>query len=158
IADYIGTLIGSKSHRENTGRYIRTLARECGWSCLGDLKRSDLESWLATEARKGRSARSRNAFRIAASGLCTWLVSVKRLAVNPFAGMAKADVEADPRRNRRALSEDEFRRLLEAARGAPARPPGRLSRRLSDPRSGSQDRTGPTCIESWWGPGSASAS
>jgi integrase len=139
---YIGTLIGSESHRENTERYIRTIAKALGWTCLGDLKRDAMETWLASEARKGRSARSRNAHQTAVVSFCNWCVEAQRLASNPFARMPKAKEKADPRRNRRALSEEEFQRLVEAAKNAPGRPavrrtgrvgakPGRPEQRLS---------------------------
>jgi integrase len=55
--------------------------------------------------------------------------------------MGKANEEADPRRPRRALSEGEFQRLLEAARNAPLRPAGKDrsdSRRPAQRLSGSE--------------------
>lgn len=42
-----------------------------------------------------------------------------RLAANPFCGIPKADERADCRRKRRALTEDELTRLLEASRKRP---------------------------------------
>ena len=42
-----------------------------------------------------------------------------RMMANPLAGIPKANEKADPRRQRRALTEDELRRLL---RGAQQRP------------------------------------
>jgi integrase len=41
--------------------------------------------------------------------------------------MPKANLKADPRRPRRALTEEEFTRLVEAARNAPARPESKRS-------------------------------
>jgi hypothetical protein len=63
IDRYIGAMLGSKDHRAKTEHYVRTLARACDWSCLADMRRTDLETWLAAEAKKGRSVRSRNAHR-----------------------------------------------------------------------------------------------
>ena len=51
-------------------------------------QRFGLELWLADQTRKERSARSCNAYRVAASGFCSWLVEVGRLTVNPFAPIA----------------------------------------------------------------------
>jgi integrase len=127
IGDYIATLTGSASHRENTERYLKRLAKDLGWQRLTDVRRDDLELWLAGQARQGRSARSRNAFKIAASSFCKWCARAKRMAVNPFAGdpIPNAKEDADRRRQRRALTSDELRRLILAARNAPERPPTR---------------------------------
>jgi integrase len=52
-----------------------------------------------------------------------WCVSVHRLEINPFSRISKANEEADPRRPRRALTQGELARLIEAASRAPRRPP-----------------------------------
>ena len=128
IDAYLATLAGSAMHRQNTGSYLRLLANECGWSCLADLKRSDLETWLAVESRPmhgkpKRSARSRNAYQTALVSFSNWCVdSAKAMPENPFTGMGKASEEADPRRQRRAFTVEEVIRLVEAARNAPERP------------------------------------
>lgn len=131
IDAYLATMAGSKMHRQNTESYLRTLVEACGWNSLADMKRSDLETWLAAESRivgekPKRSARSRNAYQTALVSFCNWCVkSAKAMPENPFAQMSKASLEADPRRTRRALTVDEMRRLLEAARTAPERPPSK---------------------------------
>jgi integrase len=89
---------------------------------VADLRRDRLELWLAQQAREGRSSRSRNAYRIAASGFCSWLVDVSRIAANPFARLPKANEKADPRRPRRALTTDELGLLIHAAQNVRERP------------------------------------
>jgi hypothetical protein len=71
-------------HRHNVLAYLKTLATECGFRRLGDLKREALERWLVSEARRGRSARSRNAHQIALAAFCNWAVQTGRLMTNPF--------------------------------------------------------------------------
>jgi integrase len=134
IDDYIDRLPGKRGgqatplHRDNTRRYLRRLAADCGWSCPADLSRSDLEAWIADQSRKGRSARSINCHRAAAAAFASWLADplIGRLPSNPFgtgrAGVPKADEESDPRRRRRALWPDELTRLVEAAYNAPEPP------------------------------------
>jgi integrase len=134
IADYVATLTGSKSHRRDTLACLATLKSELGWSTLADLQRDGLELWLADQfSNKERSARSCNAYRIAGSGLCTWLVKAKRLAVNPFSGLPKFDEEAGAVRPRRALTVDELSRLMDASRRAPKRPGLKAGRKSSRP-------------------------
>jgi integrase len=104
---------GSK-HRKDTARYLRSLAAECSFATLADLRREPLERWLAARAAEGMSARSRNAYRNAIAWFCRWCVATDRLIINPFAAVARANEKADPRHQRRAMTEDELLRLLDA--------------------------------------------
>jgi integrase len=104
-------------HRHNVKTYLNRLAADCGFSKPGDLNREALERWLTAEARKGRSARSRNTHRAALISFANWCTdpSIGRLASNPFKGVPKADERADPRRRRRSMTEAELVRLLNVA-------------------------------------------
>ncbi len=108
-------------HRSERRRQLRCIARECGFSALADLDRAPLETWLVQQSRNGMSARTRNSYLVAALAFCNWCASptVNRLASNPFAGIGKADERADPRRQRRAMTETELVRLLSVARERP---------------------------------------
>jgi hypothetical protein len=137
IGDYASTLAGR--HRKEVRRYLEMLRDALEWTALTDLRSDALELWLHGQFENGRSARSCNAYRIAACSFCTWLVDVGRLAGNPFSGLKKFDEEADSRRPRRALTDDELSRLIESARIAPKRPglkSGRKSNRPGDRFSG----------------------
>ena len=78
IAEYVDRLPGRKGgqatpmHRANTRSYLRRLAAACGWTCLADLSRDALERWIASQARRGRSARSINCHRAAAVAFANW--------------------------------------------------------------------------------------
>ncbi len=48
---------------------------------------------------------------------CTWMVP-KRMAVNPLIGMERLNTEVDVRHKRRALSPEEFMRLVDSARNS----------------------------------------
>jgi len=86
------------------------------------MRRSDLESWLAAQIQAGRGARSRNAYLTAATSFCNWCVKNGRMTANPFTAMEHANLEADHRRQRRALTPAELALLMDAARRAPGRP------------------------------------
>jgi integrase len=133
LTDYLSTLTGSAMYRDDIERYVHRLAADCGWTRLADLKRFDLEKWLADETRAGRSARSRNAYREAMVCFCNWCVTNHRMPANPFHKLPKAKVKADPRRERRALTEAEVTRLLETALNRPVRDALRVNR---GPRKG----------------------
>jgi integrase len=106
-------------HREDTGRYLRRLAAECAFGTLADLRREILERWLSRQTVEGMSARTRNAYRNAMVSFCNWCVETSRLAVNPFDSVPKANEKADPRRQRRAMTEPELVKLLAVARERP---------------------------------------
>ena len=104
---------------DSNGRRIRLVARECRFSRLADLNASALERWLVTKPSEGMSPGNLNEYRQAMVGFANWCVRKQRLATNPFAGVPKADVRMDRRRQRRALTEEELRKLLDAARRRP---------------------------------------
>lgn len=130
IADHFDAYIRSleaagtgEKHRQNTRSFLDKLAEDCGFARLADLRRDALETWLANQTRVkgGRSARTRNAYRNAYVAFANWCVAGGRLAANPFKGIPKVNEAADPRRKRRAMTEDELTRLLEVARARPLR-------------------------------------
>ncbi len=86
---------------------------------MADIERDVFERFLASMAADGRSARLRNAYRVAWIAFCNWCVEQRRLAVNPLNGLHAANEAADRRHVRRVLTDDEFARLLEAARTRP---------------------------------------
>jgi integrase len=108
-------------HRSERARQLRRIARECGFQRLADLDRSKLEAWLTRQTRAGMSARTRNSYLTSAIAFCNWCVepTVGRLATNPFDGIPKANEKADPRRQRRAMTEAELVKLLAVARERP---------------------------------------
>ena len=123
----------SPMHRDNVERCLTRIASDCGFTRLADLSRDALERWLVlqakpTEAGKpGMSARTRNIHRACCVAFCNWCLATNRLLMNPFAKVAKADEESDPRRKRRSMTEAELARLLDVARRRPLAQYGRAT-------------------------------
>jgi integrase len=120
--DYLGHMASrgiTEQHRKNTKAYLARIARDCSFRLLNDLDRTEFEKWLAAKIRDGVSARTRNAHRTALVAFCNWCLESRRLVANPFARLPKANEKADCRRQRRALTEEEMLRLLEATRRRP---------------------------------------
>ena len=67
----------------------------------------------------GMSAGTRNGYRQACVTFINWCVRAGRLTHNPLLAVAVADQRADTRRQRRALTEEELARLLDAAHRRP---------------------------------------
>jgi integrase len=65
------------------------------------------------------SARTRNAYRNAMVSFCNWCIETNRLTANSFDAVPKANEKADPRRQRRAMAEEELTKLLAVARERP---------------------------------------
>jgi len=104
---------------DDTRSRLNRVAVDCGFRQLADLNAAGLERWLAAHQAEGMGAVTRNAYREAWVTFGNWCVRNRRLLGNPFADVPKADVNADRRRQRRALTEDELCRLLDVARRRP---------------------------------------
>ena len=127
LADHIDAFIDHQkakglSRRVNDTRsQLKRIAAECGFRRLADLNATALERWLLDRKTEDMSAATRNEYRGAWLTFCNWCSTTKpaRLLNNPFAKVPKADATADRRRIRRALTEEELTRLLDAARRRP---------------------------------------
>jgi integrase len=106
-------------YQHNTMQALRRVANDCKFRTLADLRCEPFEKWLTVRAAETMSARTRNAYREAWVVFGNWCVESGRLTANPLLNLPKANVHADRRRQRRALTEDELRRLLEVARTRP---------------------------------------
>ena len=138
-------------YRGNTLRSLRRVAADCGFRVFADLRAEPFETWLVARTEAGSSARTRNLARESWLVFLNWCVETGRLTVNPFAGLSKANAKADPRRQRRPLSEDELGRLLAVARTRPldaklainrGERKGQAGARLTDATRAALDRAG----------------
>jgi integrase len=107
------------THLTNVRRQLSGVIEGCRFKTLADIKREPVERWLTSPANARRSARTRNAYLNALKWFCNWAVDAERLVANPVARIHGADENADRRRQPRALTPDELRRLLDAARRRP---------------------------------------
>jgi len=145
ITDYVEYLENKGTCRrgaKSTEARLLELVEFCEFTTLRELNADALLDWLSTEQAKGRSARVLNSYIECVVAFGYWLtgkrttknrsnqLGEKRLLQNPFAGVGKYDQRADKRRERRALTEEELRRLLYVARWRPIAEFGRESERL----------------------------
>jgi integrase/recombinase XerC len=105
----------------------RTALDGCAMLTLADLDHAPVERWLAD--RRGRAkrdggiaAQTSNHFVVAMKAFGNFLVRTDRVTANPFRHLAKVRIEAGIKHTRRALTDAEFNRLVDAARaGSPLR-------------------------------------
>jgi integrase len=141
----------SAQHVENVDRTLRLAVVECGFRRLRDLHRDAVERWVGrlldlpdddvldadgnVVTPRRPAARTINAKLATLTAWGTWLHDGGRLAVNPFAKLIKhvgLVEDDDTRRQRRALTADELRRLLTVARLRPVAQFGRPKVRIVD--------------------------
>jgi len=122
----------SAAHVRNARFRLHRIMAECGFTLLRDLNRPALEKWANAREAEGMPANTLNGYLLAACAFGNWCVETKRLMVNPFARPPKRDGKADQRRPRRAMTEDELRRLLIVARLRPLAEYGRPVVKLAE--------------------------
>jgi integrase len=107
----------SEMYRANVLRAVLRVAKDCAFKTPADLNREAVERWLAARitGEEKMSARSRNYYRESLVAFANWCIQTGRLLGHDLDRIPKADQKADPRRQRRALTEDELKRLLVVA-------------------------------------------
>ncbi len=135
--DYLRNKWGKGGHRRvspdhvaNVQCCLRDVIDGCGFARLRDLNRSAVEKWVDQRAAGGMAARTINTRLAALSAFGSWCEKTSRLVVNPVAKLPKRDEKADRRRTRRALNEDELKRLLKVATLRPVAEYGRQTIRV----------------------------
>ena len=141
----------SPGHVGNVARDLAVVIAGCGFRKLTDLNRDAVAAWVSrlldlpdeqdvevdgtvlVDRRPG--ARTINAKLGSMTTFGNWLVDSGRIATNPFDRLCKSagvDQSDDIRRQRRALTADELRRLLTVARLRPIAEHGRQTVRIVD--------------------------
>ena len=101
---------------QETLRMLKRLIDHRKWRSIGDITATAALEFLGQLRRQGRSAQTYNHYLKAAKQFTRWLVRERRTLFDPLAHVARLNVRTDRRHDRRALSQDEFARLVEAAR------------------------------------------
>lgn len=111
-----------QSHIKQEVNKISRTMEACGFKTWSDISASRLEAYLA-ELRgspgKGISIRTSNGYLGAFRSFVRWAVKDRRLAESPIEHLSPLNAKTDLRHPRRALSTEELRRLMAAARSGP---------------------------------------
>jgi integrase len=87
---------------------------------LADLTVDRVQSTLATLRDSGRSLQTCNHYRACARAFTHWAWKARRLRSDPLIGLAGYNAKEDRRHDRRTVSLEELRRLIEVAQSGPA--------------------------------------
>ena len=119
---------GDPKHVKQTIRYIVRLVDYIGAGFYSDLTAEEILGalrYIQTEkikSRRGcdtRGPRTANAYLVAIKSFCGWMVKTKRSPSNPAQTLDKFTETNDRRHERRAMTNEEFIKLLEAAYNSP---------------------------------------
>jgi integrase len=111
----------SASHASQTIGRIRRLVAGCEFRYLSDIDATKISSWLADQRTKVKrfSAQTSNFYLDAFKYFCNWLVTHSRLPRNPVQALRRVTIETDRRHDRRAITDEEFARLIASAETGP---------------------------------------
>ena len=98
---------------------IRKITDACRFISIDDIQSQPVEDYLSKRRKEGMGKQTSNHYRQAIFQFCRWLIRGSVLTKNPVADIPKLNVQTDRRHDRRALSDKEFSRLVEAAVAGP---------------------------------------
>jgi len=122
LRDFEAHLVGrdvTEGHVKASLTQIRKIVDFNRWRIVADITAADVTRFLNDLRRKGRSAQTHNHYLKSIKHLTKWLEREKRNTHNPLLHLSRLNVKTDRRHDRRALSEEEFTLLLEAAETGP---------------------------------------
>jgi integrase len=115
LKDYLADL--TTSGRDEKYIYIvekqvRKLLQECRWSVLSDVTS---DSFLVWRSKQRKAPKTLNEYLITISALLNWMERHERIEKNPLKHVQKVQTNGRQVRLRRALTDDEMKRLLAKA-------------------------------------------
>ena len=109
----------TKKHADMSVSRLRRVFRSCRFAFLSDLSASQVQVCLADYRSRELSVASSNHLLGSTKAFTRWMVCDGRLPESPLAHLTKLNERTDRRHDRRALADDELRRLLDSARNGP---------------------------------------
>lgn len=105
--------------KEDAERHVKlTIARVtaicdgCKFRLIPHIRASTVSEWLTARREEGMSISTANGYLVAMKSFCQWLVRDNRSRENRLAHLSRLNADVDIRRERRALDQKEFAKLL----------------------------------------------
>lgn len=105
-------------HADLVKTHVEKIVDRCSFGCFNDIDELAVQEYLANS---GLSVQTRNHYVRAIKQFCRWMVEYGRASRSPVAGLKMLNAKADPKHERRALSPEQFRTLIETTRSGPVR-------------------------------------
>jgi len=93
----------------NVERHLTRLVKDCGWKQPRDVTAASFEAW---RAKQTISPKTLNEYLCSASVFFKWMFKAGKMAFNPLAVVDRLNLKGVDRRERRALTQDELRKLV----------------------------------------------
>jgi integrase len=104
-------------HIKNRLQKITTITDYCKVNSVTEIKKETVVQWIANENEtKIHAPRTINGYISAVKAFCEWAVNNNRLLRNPLKDIKKLKEDADRRKTRRSLTEQELNRLFVAVK------------------------------------------
>ncbi len=116
---YLNAKDNTSDHVKLTASRLRKAFDGCKFVFPSELSADKLYSWLKEQRTDGNlSVRTSNDYLRCAKAFAKWMVANNRMQLNVFAHLEGGNVETDRKLVRRALSLEDFGRLIQAARNS----------------------------------------
>ena len=112
---------GTDKHVKLVSLRVRRIVTEQGLGTWADLSASAVTSYIGKLRDQGVGAQTRNFYLQAIKQFARWMVADRRVGENPLAHIKCENVRVDRRHDRRALSGEELRWLLQTTRAGQGR-------------------------------------
>jgi integrase len=96
----------------NLDHLISRMTKECGWQVPADVTAESFRTW---REKQQKAPKTLNEYLNSMSGFLNWLMENGKLGINPLQSVKRVDTRGKQQRKRRALTDDEQKRLLAAA-------------------------------------------
>jgi len=95
--------------------------RDCRFTTFSHISRTKVETYLKNLRDGGLSVRRSNGYLTAVKSFCRWMTDTGQATENPLRGLRVLNEKTDVRRERRAATPDELRKLIVATAQGPER-------------------------------------
>lgn len=117
---YLEAKANTPKHVTQTCNRVEKVIEGCQFTRWRDIKPDKLRDWLADQRSSGEMGiKTSNHYLSACKEFCNWLVRDGHTPMNPIAYLQPLNAQTDVRRQRRALSAEEFSALVAAASAGP---------------------------------------
>ncbi len=128
LLELISEFERSMQAKERTPKYIREtvsmvkcIFEGCKFKYWSDISPAKAENYLKDLRDKGISYRRSNGYLTAIKSFCEWMVKSGYVSASPLKHLTKLNTELDRRRERRAATPEEMRKLLMTTAAGPER-------------------------------------
>lgn len=106
----------TEKQKKETISKLNKMRKARRWKFIADINAGSTLEFLGQLRRDGLSVQTYNHYLKAAKSFTRWLIKDRRTPFDPLVHVSRLNVRTDRRHDRRALSDEEFGRLIEATK------------------------------------------